>query len=303
MVESAIVVKDLTKSYGNFFAVKGVSFEVISGEIFALLGANGAGKTTTLEILEGHRKRTSGDVTVLGYDPEKKDQNMTTRVGIVLQETGIEPYLKVQEVLKQFSGFYNNPRNINEVIDATGLNEQINTPVRKLSGGQRRRVDVALGLIGDPDLIFLDEPTTGFDPSARRDAWTMISNLKSLGKTVILTTHYMDEAEYLSDRIALMVNGKIERIGTTRELINSESNTTIEFTLPDTNKSLPETINKTAEIKGNLVSIITDSPTGILGEITHWAIENSLELNDLAVRRSSLEDLFLKVVGSEDSVI
>ena len=228
---------------------------------------------------------------------------MTTRVGIVLQETGIEPYLKVQEVLKQFSGFYNNPRNINEVIDATGLNEQINTPVRKLSGGQRRRVDVALGLIGDPDLIFLDEPTTGFDPSARRDAWTMISNLKSLGKTVILTTHYMDEAEYLSDRIALMVNGKIERIGTTRELINSESNTTIEFTLPDTNKSLPETINKTAEIKGNLVSIITDSPTGILGEITHWAIENSLELNDLAVRRSSLEDLFLKVVGSEDSVI
>ena len=160
-----------------------------------------------------------------------------------------------------------------------------------------------MGLIGDPDLIFLDEPTTGFDPSARRDAWSMISNLKSLGKTVILTTHYMDEAEYLSDRIALMVSGKIERIGTTRELINSESNTTIEFTLPDNNKSLPVTINKIAEIKGNLVSIITNSPTGILGEITHWAIENSLELNDLTVRRSSLEDLFLKVVGSEDSTI
>ena len=301
MTESAIVVKDLKKSYGDFIAVNEISFEVLSGEIFALLGANGAGKTTTLEILEGHRNRTSGDVTVLGYDPEKKDQNMSMRVGIVLQETGIEPYLKVEEVLKQFSGFYNNPRNITEVIEATGLKEQIKTPVRKLSGGQRRRVDVALGLIGDPDLIFLDEPTTGFDPSARRDAWSMISNLKSLGKTVILTTHYMDEAEYLSDRIALMVHGKIERMGTTRELINSESNTTIEFSLSDTNKLLPEAITKIAEINGNLVSIITNSPTGILGELTHWAIENSLELNDLAVRRSSLEDLFLKVVGSEDS--
>ncbi|MFL2627266.1 MAG: ABC transporter ATP-binding protein [Dehalococcoidia bacterium] len=301
MTESAIVVKDLKKSYGDFIAVNEISFEVLSGEIFALLGANGAGKTTTLEILEGHRNRTSGDVTVLGYDPEKKDQNMSMRVGIVLQETGIEPYLKVEEVLKQFSGFYNNPRNITEVIEATGLKEQIKTPVRKLSGGQRRRVDVALGLIGDPDLIFLDEPTTGFDPSARRDAWSMISNLKSLGKTVILTTHYMDEAEYLSDRIALMVHGKIERMGTTRELINSESNTTIEFSLSDTNKLLPEAITKIAEINGNLVSIITNSPTGILGELTHWAIENSLELDDLAVRRSSLEDLFLKVVGSEDS--
>ena len=301
MTESAIVVKDLKKSYGDFIAVNEISFEVLSGEIFALLGANGAGKTTTLEILEGHRNRTSGDVTVLGYDPEKKDQNMSMRVGIVLQETGIEPYLKVEEVLKQFSGFCNNPRNITEVIEATGLKEQIKTPVRKLSGGQRRRVDVALGLIGDPDLIFLDEPTTGFDPSARRDAWSMISNLKSLGKTVILTTHYMDEAEYLSDRIALMVHGKIERMGTTRELINSESNTTIEFSLSDTNKLLPEAITKIAEINGNLVSIITNSPTGILGELTHWAIENSLELDDLAVRRSSLEDLFLKVVGSEDS--
>ena len=301
MVDSAIVVKDLKKSYGDFLAVNEISFEVLSGEIFALLGANGAGKTTTLEILEGHRNRTSGDVTVLGYDPGKKEQNMSMRVGIVLQETGIEPYLKVEEVLKQFSGFYNNPRNITEVIEATGLKDQIKTPVRKLSGGQRRRVDVALGLIGDPDLIFLDEPTTGFDPSARRDAWSMISNLKSLGKTVILTTHYMDEAEYLSDRIALMVHGKIERMGTTRELINSESNTTIEFSLSDTNKLLPEAITRIAEINGNLVSIITNSPTGILGELTHWAIENSLELNDLAVRRSSLEDLFLKVVGSEDS--
>tara|TARA_Y100000996_G_scaffold405652_1_gene381047 strand:+ start:155 stop:1066 length:912 start_codon:yes stop_codon:yes gene_type:complete len=301
MVDSAIVVKDLKKSYGDFLAVNEISFEVLSGEIFALLGANGAGKTTTLEILEGHRNRTSGDVTVLGYDPGKKEQNMSMRVGIVLQETGIEPYLKVEEVLKQFSGFYNNPRNITEVIEATGLKDQIKTPVRKLSGGQRRRVDVALGLIGDPDLIFLDEPTTGFDPSARRDAWSMISNLKSLGKTVILTTHYMDEAEYLSDRIALMVHGKIERMGTTRELINSESNTTIEFSLSDTNKLLPEAITRIAEINGNLVSIITNSPTGILGELTHWAIENSLELDDLSVRRSSLEDLFLKVVGSEDS--
>ena len=301
MTESAIVVKDLKKSYGDFIAVNEISFEVLSGEIFALLGANGAGKTTTLEILEGHRNRTSGDVTVLGYDPGKKEQNMSMRVGIVLQETGIEPYLKVEEVLKQFSGFYNNPRNITEVIEATGLKDQIKTPVRKLSGGQRRRVDVALGLIGDPDLIFLDEPTTGFDPSARRDAWSMISNLKSLGKTVILTTHYMDEAEYLSDRIALMVHGKIERMGTTRELINSESNTTIEFSLSDTNKLLPEAITRIAEINGNLVSIITNSPTGILGELTHWAIENSLELDDLSVRRSSLEDLFLKVVGSEDS--
>ena len=156
-------------------------------------------------------------------------------------------------------------------------------------------------MIGDPDLILLDEPTTGFDPSARRDAWSMISNLKSLGKTVILTTHYMDEAEYLSDRIALMVHGKIERMGTTRELINFESNTTIEFSLSDTNKLLHEAITKIAEINGNLVYIMTNSPTGILGELTHWAIENSLELNDLAVRRSSLEDLFLKVVGSEDS--
>jgi ABC-2 type transport system ATP-binding protein len=297
-MSSAIIVENLTKSYGAFQAVNNITFDVSPGEIFALLGANGAGKTTTLEILEGHRKRTSGKVTVLGYDPHKQHDSLIKHIGIVLQETGIEPYLKVEEVLKQFSGFYPNPRDINEVIEATGLKEQRKTPVRKLSGGQRRRVDVALGLIGDPDLIFLDEPTTGFDPSARRDAWSMISNLKSLGKTVILTTHYMDEAEYLSDRIALMVNGEIERMGTTRELINSESNTTIQFSLPDSNTSLPETIMKIAEINGNLVSIITNSPIGILSEITNWALENSLKVDDLTVQRSSLEDLFLKVVGS-----
>ena len=299
-MSSAIIVENLTKSYGAFQAVSNITFDVSPGEIFALLGANGAGKTTTLEILEGHRKRTSGKVTVLGYDPYKQHDSMIKHIGIVLQETGIEPYLKVEEVLKQFSGFYPNPRDIDEVIEATGLKEQRRTPVRKLSGGQRRRVDVALGLIGDPDLIFLDEPTTGFDPSARRNAWSMISNLKSLGKTVILTTHYMDEAEYLSDRIALMVNGEIERMGTTRELISSESNTTIQFSLPDSNSSLPETIMKIAEINGNLVSIITNSPTGVLSEITNWALENSLKLDDLTVQRSSLEDIFLKVVGSGD---
>ncbi|MEA2459845.1 MAG: type transport system ATP-binding protein, partial [Actinomycetota bacterium] len=194
----AIAVKDLRKSYGTLEAVAGIDLEVAEGEVFALLGPNGAGKTTTVEILEGHRSRSSGDVKVLGYDPGRGEHAFKERIGIVLQETGVEPFLTVAEVIEMYRGYYPHPRPVDEIIEVVGLGEKRDTRVIKLSGGQQRRLDVAVGLAGDPDLLFLDEPTTGFDPSARRSAWDMVHNLQSLGKTVFLTTHYMDEAQNLA---------------------------------------------------------------------------------------------------------
>ncbi|MBA2312896.1 MAG: ABC transporter ATP-binding protein, partial [Actinobacteria bacterium] len=193
-------VRDLKKAYGHLEAVRGIDFGVSVGEVFAMLGPNGAGKTTTVEILEGYRTRSGGDVVVLGEDPQKGGAALKRRIGIVLQSTGVEPYLTVAEIIEQFRGFYPQPRALGEIIEVVGLEEKRSARVKTLSGGQQRRLDVAIGLAGDPELLFLDEPTTGFDPAARRDAWHMITNLKALGKTVFLTTHYMDEAQSLADR-------------------------------------------------------------------------------------------------------
>ena len=214
----AIETKKLTKKYGDSFAVDEVSLSVTQGEVFALLGPNGAGKTTTVEILEGHRSKTSGDVKVLGMDPSEYSSAFRSKVGIVLQETGIEQYLTASEILDQFSNFYESPKSVPELLDMTGLTEEKDKRVKKLSGGQKRRLDVAIGLCGNPDLLFLDEPTTGFDPSARRNFWDMIRDLKTDGTTVVLTTHYMEEAEYLADTVALMNHGKLVAQGSLQDL-------------------------------------------------------------------------------------
>ncbi|MDQ3963371.1 MAG: ABC transporter ATP-binding protein [Actinomycetota bacterium] len=218
MPAPAIEVKGLKKSYGSVEAVAGIDLTVAQGEVFALLGPNGAGKTTTVEILEGHRKRSAGEASVLGHDPGSGEAAFKRRIGIVLQETGVNRFLTVAEAIDQFRLYYPSPRPLDEVIEVVGLTDKRNTLVRKLSGGQQRRLDVAVGLAGDPELLFLDEPTTGFDPSARRNAWGMIQNLKSLGKTVFLTTHYMDEAQFLADRVAIIVGGLIRAEGTPDEL-------------------------------------------------------------------------------------
>jgi len=218
MSAPAIEVRALRKSYGEVEAVRGVDLTVQTGEVFALLGPNGAGKTTTVEIMEGHRSRTSGEVKVLGFDPGKRARGLKERIGIVLQETGVNRFLTVAEVIDQFRSYYPHPRPLDEVIEVVGLTDKRDQLVRKLSGGQQRRLDVAVGLAGDPDLLFLDEPTTGFDPSARRNAWSMVKNLNELGKTVFLTTHYMDEAQFLADRVAIIVGGKIVAEGTPKSL-------------------------------------------------------------------------------------
>ena len=218
----AIEVRGLRKSYGKTEAVRGVDLRVSKGEVFALLGPNGAGKTTIVEILEGHRDRTAGEVSVLGYDPGRGERALKQRIGIVLQSTGVEPYLSVEEMIDLFRGYFPHPLPLDEILDAVGLSEQRRARVRRLSGGQQRRLDVAIGLAGDPELLFLDEPTSGFDPSARRSAWEMVRTLKSLGKTVVLTTHYMEEAETLADRVAIIGEGKIVAEGAVGQLLDKD---------------------------------------------------------------------------------
>ena len=295
-METAIEVRDLKKSYGDLEALRGINFTINRGEIFALLGPNGAGKTTIMEILEGYIQRTSGHVSVLGYDPDSSPEDLRSRVGIVLQETGVDLYLKVGEIIKQFSGFYQNPKPINEILDVTGLRRQSDIRIRRLSGGQRRRLDVALGIVGDPELLFLDEPTTGLDPYARRNTWNMIASLRELGKTILLTTHYMDEAEVLADKIALLNAGIIEAEGTLEELRTYKKATTIKFELDDAINRMPVEISKLANVIGNEVKLETTTPMSSLAILASWALNEEIELRGLSVQQQSLDEIFIELV-------
>ncbi len=296
MRKTAIEVRDLKKSYGGLEALGGVNFAISKGEIFALLGPNGAGKTTIMEILEGYIQRTSGHVSVLGYDPDSSPEDLRSRVGIVLQETGVDLYLKVGEIIKQFSGFYQNPKPIKDILDVTGLKEQSDIRIRRLSGGQRRRLDVALGIVGDPELLFLDEPTTGLDPYARRNTWKMIASLRELGKTILLTTHYMDEAEVLADKIALLNAGIIEAEGTLEELRTYKKATTIKFELDDAINRMPVEISKLANVIGNKVKLETTTPMSSLAILASWALNEEIELRGLSVQQQSLDEIFIELV-------
>lgn len=301
MTQPAIAVEGLVKSYGDVHAVRGVDLEVAPGEVFALLGPNGAGKTTTVEILEGFRARTSGDVRVLGQDPEAADRSFKARLGIVLQETGVERFLTVTEVIEMYGGYYPAPLPVDEVISLVGLDEKRNERVYKLSGGQMRRLDVGVGLAGDPELLFLDEPTTGFDPSARRNAWDMIAGLKALGKTVFLTTHYMDEAQYLADRVAIIVDGRIVAEGPPGELIAGEPRLTkIAFRVTGDTPPLPERLDIGLSVEGSRGEIESIDPVGDLNVLTSWALDHDVDLEELTVTRSSLEDIYLQLTRRSD---
>ena len=297
--ERVIDVRGLRKSYGDVEAVKGVDVHVDRGEVFALLGPNGAGKTTITEILEGFRDRTAGEISVLGYDPATHDEELRRRVGIVLQSTGVDPYLTVRETIEMYSGYYPAPRPADEVIEVVGLTEKRDARVIKLSGGQQRRLDVAVALAGDPELLFLDEPTTGFDPGARRNAWEIVKNLTALGKTVFLTTHFMDEAQYLAHRVAVIARGEIVAEGTPATIAGRDQMwARIRFRLPAGVPPPPqleglEQTDGTWELRAN-------DPTAPLHELTGWALEHRVTLEGLEVSRPSLEDVYLDLTGGED---
>jgi ABC-2 type transport system ATP-binding protein len=301
MAEPVISVGGLRKSYGELEAVRGIDLEVATGEIFAFLGPNGAGKTTTVEILEGYRSRTAGEVTVLGADPARVDRAWRERIGIVLQESKMHPELTVRESLELFAGYYRSPREVAGTIDLTGLSEKAEDRVGRLSGGQQRRLDVALALIGDPELLFLDEPTTGFDPSARRRAWGVVASLRDLGKTVFLTTHYMEEAQALADRVAIIAHGQIVAQGPPGDLAGrGDAATRISFRLPAgvAGADLPEKLG--AAIGNGEVRLEADDPVPVLHELTSWALERRIPLTGLEVRRPSLEDVYLELTAGEE---
>jgi ABC-2 type transport system ATP-binding protein len=299
---SAIVVRDLRKRYGDHLAVDGLSFTVEEGEVFGLLGPNGAGKTTTVEILEGHRERTGGEVTVLGFDPATGGRAYRERIGIVLQEAGMEEEFTVRELLTLYAGFYPRPRPVGEVIELVGLGEKRDARTRTLSGGQRRRLDLALGLVGDPDLLFLDEPTTGFDPSARRHAWDLVANLCDVGKTVLLTTHYMEEAAFLADRVAVIAGGQLVAMGTPAELANQRGGGgRIRFRLPAGRvvDELPRLGDRIVLHEGT-VELDSRSPTRDLQALTAWATAAGIELEELTIAPPSFEETYLALVGHEE---
>jgi ABC-2 type transport system ATP-binding protein len=295
--DAAISVRGLRKRYGDLEAVAGIDLEVRRGEVFALLGPNGAGKTTTVEILEGYRDRTAGEVSVLGEDPAGRSVSLRRRVGIVLQSTGVDPFLTVRETVALFAGYYPSPRNVEDVIRLVGLDEKRDARVMKLSGGQRRRLDVAVALAGDPQVLFLDEPTTGFDPGARRNAWDVIRNLASLGKTVFLTTHYMDEAQNLADRVAVIAGGTIVAEGHPDEIGGRRTaETTIRFVRPDGD---PPPFSDSG-VSNGVVEIRTSAPTQVLHELTAWAVGRSIELEGLEVLQPSLEDVYLELTADSE---
>ena len=278
----AILVRDLHKSYGDVHAVRGIDFEVQRGEVFGLLGPNGAGKTTTVEILEGYRERSGGIVSVLGYDPAGRPRALRERVGIVLQSSGTYRHLSVRELITHWAGLYPAPRDVDEVIELAGLRESEHVRARKLSGGQARRLDFALALIGDPELVFLDEPTTGFDPAARRAAWETVRALADLGKTVLLTTHYLDEAQALCDRVAILKSGRVLAVGAPAQLgVGASSRYRVAW----------------RDENGELTSRETDDPTALLHQLTSAALARGTGLTDLSVSRPSLEDVYLELTA------
>jgi ABC-2 type transport system ATP-binding protein len=301
--QEAVSLRGLRRSYGAFEAVRGIDLEIGRGEIFALLGPNGAGKTTTLEILEGFRKRSGGDAAVLGVDPEHGDRAWRERIGIVLQDSFPEPELTVRECVSLYAGYYSAPRNLDDTLAQVGLTELASRRCEQLSGGQRRRLDVALALIGDPELVFLDEPTTGFDPAARRAMWELVESLRSDGTTIVLTTHYMEEAERLADRVAVMAHGEIVATGTPASL-GSRPELTAEITcsLPAgvELRQLPVGIGATATEAGGKVRIDTDDPVSTLFALTRWALEHDHQLPDLELRRPTLEDVYLQLTTGTD---
>ena len=297
----AVEVVGLCKDYGVLRAVDAVSFSIEKGEIFALLGPNGAGKTTTVEILEGHRDRTSGTVSVLGYDPQTAGLEFREQIGIVLHEAGFEEDFSPRELVALHRRMYPRRLGVDDVLELVGLEDKRDARVKTLSGGQRRRLDLALGLVGDPDLLFLDEPTTGFDPSARRKAWELVEALRKLGKTVLLTTHYMDEAEHLADRVAVIVKGRLVAIGTPDEIgAGREVRSIISFRVPEQVgvEDLPG-LGGGLRRDGADWRLETEHPTRSLHQLTTWAIDHSVELPSLSVGRPSLEDAYLALVGTE----
>src|SRR4029453_12783155 len=300
MAERVIEIRGLRKSYGDVEAVRGIDLHVDHGEVFALLGPNGAGKTTTVEILEGYRERTDGEVSVLGQDPAHAGGDLKGRVGIVLQSTGVDPYLTVRETVDLYAGYYPSPRDVDEVIGLVGLAEKRTTRVNKLSGGQQRRLDVAVALAGDPELLFLDEPTTGFDPNARRNAWGIVKNLADIGKTILLTTHFMDEAQFLADRVAVIAKGEIVADGTPSTIAGRDRmQTRIHFRLPDGERPALELTDATALEDGSW-EIRTDNPTKVAHDLTAWALERGQGSEMLGITQPSLEDVYLELTGGEE---
>ncbi len=294
--EPAIRIRDLRKSYGDLVALGGIDLDVARGEVFALLGPNGAGKTTAVEICEGHRDRDGGEVSVLGHDPRRHERRLRERIGIVLQSTGVDPYLTVRETVQLFAGYYPRRRAVDEVIELVGLTEAADQKVVELSGGQRRRADLAVGLAGDPELIFLDEPTTGFDPAARRQAWETIRGLRRLGTTIVLTTHYLDEAQALADRVAIIAGGRIVASGTPDNIgAREEAPSQVRFRLP-VGVTPPMVPGLTASGADGHV-LFTADPTRALHELTGWALEGGVILEHLEVTRPTLEDVYLELTG------
>ncbi len=296
--ELAIEVRDLRKSYDEVEAVRGVSFEVARGEVFCLLGPNGAGKTSIVEILEGYRKRTHGEARVLGMDPAHGQRELRDRVGIVLQQCGVQNDLTVTELIEMYSRYHERRRPVGELIELVELGDKRDTRARKLSGGQLRRLDLALALVGDPDLIFLDEPTTGFDPGARRQAWSTIRSLCDLGKTVFLTTHYMDEAQHLANRVAVMNAGEVIAIGRPEKLGGRDLRPAeIRFTLPSNWSlgDLPDVPCEQPSLEGDRVLVLTKEPVVAAQRVTTWALDNDVDLGHFSVSQPTLEDIYLEL--------
>ncbi|HEY7476797.1 MAG TPA: ABC transporter ATP-binding protein [Actinomycetota bacterium] len=299
MPERVIEIRELRKRYADLAAVDGIDLHVDRGEVFALLGPNGAGKTTTVEILEGYRTRDGGEVSVLGHDPAKGEKDLKDRIGIVLQSTGVDPFLTVSETIEMYAGFYPQRLATADVIEVVGLGEKADARVRNQSGGQQRRLDVAIALAGDPELLFLDEPTTGFDPSARRNAWEVVKNLVSLGKTVFLTTHFMDEAQYLADRVAVIAKGSIVAEGPPDTLAGRDHmRARIRLRPPEGAPELPDW-GQERERDGSVL-LRSDDPTTTAHQVTGWALDHGFSFETFEVSLPSLEDVYLELTGGEE---